>query len=101
MTRFLLKELGFQKAVCAVAGLASGTSYLAWLLAVPNPHHLYRKPEDWLRFSVWVDLHAFKDAAFNWFTAGVCFVFFGFYAVFFNFEDVSVALIGLFAKSAI
>lgn len=95
MIRFLLKSLGFKNAVCAVAGLASGTSYLAWLLAVPNPNHKYRKPKSWLDFHVWVDPQAFRDAAFNWFTAGVCFVFFGFYAVFFNFEDVSADKVAL------
>lgn len=74
-------------------GLVGLTAVLAWLLAVPNPDHIFRKPAKWTKLEVWVDMDAFRNPAFNWFTAGICFMFFGFYAIFFNFEDVSLNLL--------
>jgi len=91
LIRFLLVKCGFEIAVRWFTGLVGLTALLAWLLAVPNPEHIFRKPEKWSKLAVWVDMDAFRNPAFNWFTAGVCFMFFGFYAIFFNLEDVSHA----------
>ena len=88
MTRFLIEALGFNNAARALAGIIGFTSLLAFLFAVPNPAHEWRKPESWLRISVWIDVHAFKNKAFCWFTVGMAFMFFGFYCVFFNLEEV-------------
>jgi MCP family monocarboxylic acid transporter-like MFS transporter 10 len=41
----------------------------------------------------WVDTEAFKNPAWCWFTAAVAFMFFGFYPVFFNLEEVNFPLI--------
>lgn len=90
LIRFLLVKCGFAVAVRWFTGLIGVTALLSWLLARPNPEHISRKPEKWAKLSVWVDMDAFRNPAFNWFTASICFTFFGFYAIFFNFEDVSV-----------
>lgn len=87
MVKFLITEVGFNNAVRYNATLVGVTASISFLLAVPNPQHNFRRPEKWLQLDVWIDSHAFRDHAFNWFTAGICFVFFGFYAVFFNLED--------------
>ena len=89
MIKFLITQVGYNDAVRYVATLVGVTSLAAFLLAVPNPAHRYRKPETWRSLRVWIDTNAFRDPAFCWFTASICFVFFGFYAVFFNLEDVS------------
>ncbi|KAB8339045.1 hypothetical protein FH972_021981 [Carpinus fangiana] len=87
MTKFLITEIGFNNAVRCVAGVAGFTAVSSFLLCVPNPKHIFRKPETWKKVDVWVDPHACRNPAFNWFTASICFVFFGFYAVFFNLEE--------------
>lgn len=87
MIKFLITKVGFIDAVRYKAAVIGFTSLLAFFLAVPNPNHRYRKPEKWCKTSVWIDTNAFRSASFNWFTAAICFVFFGFYAVFFNLED--------------
>lgn len=94
MIKFLITQVGFNDAVRYVATLVGVTSFTAYLLAVPNPAHHFRKPETWRSMRVWIDTNAFRDPAFCWFTAAICFVFFGFYAVFFNLEDVSHPLRG-------
>jgi len=85
--KFLLTEVGFNNAVRYNATLVGITCIVSFFLAVPNPNHKFRKPDTWARVSVWIDPEAFKDAAWCWFTASICFVFFGFYAIFFNLED--------------
>jgi MCP family monocarboxylic acid transporter-like MFS transporter 10 len=91
LLRALLERFNFSTAVQLFSIVPAATSLLAFALAVPNPDHIFRKPKSWKRREVWVDMDAFRNPAFNWFTAGVCFMFFGFYAIFFNFEDVSSA----------
>jgi MCP family monocarboxylic acid transporter-like MFS transporter 10 len=90
MTRFLILQLGFNNAVRCVAGVVGFTALTSLLFCNPNPKHIFRKPEKWNRLQVWVDPQAFAHPSFNWFAAGVCFVFLGFYAVFFNLEEWAV-----------
>lgn len=87
MIKFLITEVGYNNAVRYNATVIGVTAIIAFLLAVPNPHHTYRKPTRWMRTSVFIDTHALHNKAWVWFTASICFVFFGFYAVFFNLED--------------
>lgn len=88
MTKFIITELGFNSAVRCVAGVIGFTALVSFFFCVPNPRHIFRKPETWKRVDVWLDPGAFANPAFNWFTAGICFVFLGFYVVFFNLEEV-------------
>ncbi|KAF2459343.1 major facilitator superfamily domain-containing protein [Lineolata rhizophorae] len=89
MTKFLLGQIGFNKAVYCVAAVVGFTALCAWLLAVPSPAHITRKPEKWFdrKLTVWVDLHAFQNKAYAFMVAAIAFMFFGFYAVFFNLEE--------------
>lgn len=90
MLRFLTTSIGFNNAVRAVAGLIGATALFSFFFAMPNPKHIYRKPESWKDHKVWVDFEAFKYKPFNWFTASIAFLFLGFYPVFFNLEEVSI-----------
>ena len=87
MAKFLLVEVGFNHSTRYVATVTTFTSALAILIARPNPEHKVRKPEKWANFRVFIDTHAFQHAPFAWLTAAICFLFFGFYAVFFNLEE--------------
>ncbi|KAK5161575.1 hypothetical protein LTR04_004167 [Oleoguttula sp. CCFEE 6159] len=87
MTKFLITEVGFNNAVRYVATVVCLTSVLAFFIASPRPTHIYRKPEKWMALKVWVDTQAFRNPAFCWFMAAICFLFFGFYAIFFNLEE--------------
>lgn len=89
MLRFLTTSIGFNNAVRCVAGLIGLTALFSLLFAVPNPKHIYRKPESWKDHRVWVDFEAFRYKPFVWFTASISFLFLGFYPVFFNLEEVS------------
>lgn len=86
MTTFTIEKLGFNNAARAIAGVIGFTCLLSFLLATPNPAHQHRKPQKWLSRQVWVDPTAFRYQPFCWLTASICFVFFGFYAIFFNLE---------------
>lgn len=88
MAKFLIREVGFNKAVQYVSAVVCFTSFLSFWLATPNPAHTFRKPEKWLDLRVWIDKHAFQNAAFCWFMAAIAFMFFGFYAIFFEIEEV-------------
>jgi len=88
MTKLLITHVGFNKAVQYVAAVVCVTALLSFVLATPNPAHQHRQPERWLSRRTWVDTHAFKNAAFCWFMAAIAFLFFGFYAIFFNLEEV-------------
>jgi MCP family monocarboxylic acid transporter-like MFS transporter 10 len=92
MTKFLIGSIGFDNATRAVAGLVSGTALFAWVCAIPNPKHPLNKNDGtkWLSIQRWVDTSAFRNSTFNWFAASIAFMFFGFYAVFFNLEEVSL-----------
>jgi len=87
MTKFLIASMGFNNAQRCVAALTTATALLSVLVARPNPAHQLRKPEKWLRVRTFVDTQAFRNASFCWLTAAICFLFFGFYAVFFNLEE--------------
>ncbi|KAF3932402.1 hypothetical protein ABW19_dt0207587 [Dactylella cylindrospora] len=87
MLRYLIDTLGFNRSVQFVSALVAGTCLVSVLLAVPNPEHQFRKPPNWFTVRAWVDTQAFRDPAFCWFTAAICWMFFGFYCVFFNIEE--------------
>ncbi|EON65076.1 hypothetical protein W97_04311 [Coniosporium apollinis CBS 100218] len=87
MVKFLIGKVGFNKAVQYVSAVVCFTSFLSFWLATPNPAHTFRKPERWLDLRVWIDKHAFQNAAFCWFMAAIAFMFFGFYAIFFEIEE--------------
>ena len=89
MFKELLRQIGFQSAVYCVAGLASASCLFSFFFATPNPQYPLRKPESWLAIETWVDPHAFRNPAFCWFVAAISFMFFGFYPIFFNLEEVS------------
>lgn len=87
MLRFLIQSHGFNFAVRMVSTLSVVTCIGSILLARPNPEHMHNHPEKWLSRATWVDYDAWRSATFLWFTASICFLFFGFYAVFFNLEE--------------
>ena len=91
MTKFLLVEVGFNHSTRYVAIVITLTSALAILIARPNPAHMVRKPDSWIDFRVFVDLHAYRSAPFAWLTASICLMFFAFYSVFFNLEEWAAA----------
>ena len=91
MAKFLLVEVGFNHSTRYVATVTTVTAIIAILTARPNPEHRIRKPERWADFRVFIDMHAFQHAPFAWLTAAICFLFFGFYAVFFNLEEWAAA----------
>lgn len=98
MTKLLIRSVGFNKAVQYVSIVVCFTCLVSFWLATPNPAHNFRKPEKWLKLRVWVDTHAFRDAAFCWFMAAISFMFFGFYDIFFNLEDVRTSACITFAQ---
>jgi MCP family monocarboxylic acid transporter-like MFS transporter 10 len=89
MLRYLIDSIGYDHAVQAVAGLIALTSVFSLIFATPNPEHKHRKPKSYLKLTTWVDPEAFRNPAFCWFTAAIAFLFFGFYPIFFNLEEVS------------
>jgi MFS transporter, MCT family, solute carrier family 16 (monocarboxylic acid transporters), member 10 len=88
MAKILIAKRGFSFAVQMVGIVVTITSLFAFCFARPNADHKVRKIDDWTSLSTWIDLHAFRNRAFSWLTAGIAFMFFGFYAVFFNLEEV-------------
>jgi MCP family monocarboxylic acid transporter-like MFS transporter 10 len=90
MTKFLITSMGFNNAVRCVAGLVSATALLSFFCAIPNPDHPLNRTSEysWGHVRRWIDPAAFKNATFNWFCASIAFMFFGFYAIFFNLEEV-------------
>ncbi|KAJ4987337.1 hypothetical protein SVAN01_07207 [Stagonosporopsis vannaccii] len=87
MLRYLIEAVGFNNAVRYVATLTSLTCIYSFIFATPNPVHEFHKPESWFTIRTWFDTDAFRNKAWCWFTAGVAFMFFGFYPVFFNLEE--------------
>ena len=87
MLKFLITEAGFNNAVRYVGAVIAATSLLAVFIARPNPAHQIRKPEKWARLTVFVDTHAVRNTSYVWLCAAICFLFFGFYAIFFNLEE--------------
>lgn len=90
MLRYLIEAVGFNNAVRYVATLAAVTCIYSFIFATPNPVHEFHKPESWFTVRTWFDTDAFKNKAWCWFTAAVAFMFFGFYPVFFNLEEVCI-----------
>jgi len=89
MLKELIAKVGFNMAVRYVAIVVAITALVSFLLANPNPEHVYRKPDNWFKVRVWIDTDAFRERAFVYLTAGIAFMFFGFYAIFFNLEEVT------------
>lgn len=87
MLKFLVQQVGFNQAQRYVSTLTVLTCAFACFIARPNPAHPFRKPETWARVGVWIDTHAFRNRSFAWLCAAISFLFFGFYAVFFNLEE--------------
>ncbi|KAK5172814.1 uncharacterized protein LTR77_002934 [Saxophila tyrrhenica] len=100
MIRFLRESVGFNDAQRYVATLTTITSALAIFIARPSPEHLVRKPERWRNHRVFIDTQAFRNTPFMFLTAAICFLFFGFYAVFFNLEEWAAST-GLGAREPI
>jgi len=92
MLRFLIDSLGFNNAVRAVAGLAAITSIYSLLFATPNPAHSHPRPQSYRKLTTWIDPEAFSNKSFIWMTIAVMFLFFGFYPVFFNLEEVRTTI---------
>jgi MFS transporter, MCT family, solute carrier family 16 (monocarboxylic acid transporters), member 10 len=88
MTRYLIDALGFVNAVRLVAGLVAITSLYTLIFSTPNPAHVHPRPQSYRALKTWIDIEAFRNKAFIWFTIAVAFLFFGFYPVFFNLEEV-------------
>jgi MCP family monocarboxylic acid transporter-like MFS transporter 10 len=93
MLRFLIDAIGYNHAVQAVAGLITLTSVFSLIFATPNPAHEHRKPPNYRDLKIWIDVGAFRNPSFCWFTAAVAFLFFGFYPIFFNLEEVSAVFL--------
>jgi MCP family monocarboxylic acid transporter-like MFS transporter 10 len=93
MLRYLIETLGFNNAVRCVAGLTSLTCIYSFVFAAPNPDHDHHAPTDWASKRTWFDTDVQSNRAFWWFTAAVAFMFFGFYPVFFNIEEVSIHIV--------
>lgn len=89
MTRYLINSMGFNNAVRMVATLVAVTAIFSVIFARPNPAHRHRKPPKWLALETWIDMDALHNKTFRYFTIAVAFLFFGFYPVFFNLEEVS------------
>jgi MCP family monocarboxylic acid transporter-like MFS transporter 10 len=87
--RFFIKNYGFNSAVLRLGGIVAGTCILSLILARPNPTRKLRKPETWMKVKAWIDPAALRSPSFVWFTISVAIMFFGFYVVFFNLEEVS------------
>ena len=88
--RECLEKYDFRIACIVVGGFSLGTMIFALVFATPNPDHPKSKSSNWGSMSTWIDVEAFGNPAWVWFTLAVAFMFFGFYPVFFNIEEVSV-----------
>lgn len=92
MLRYLINNLGFNQAVRCVAGLTTVSCIYSFIFASPNPDHDHHEPKSWASKRTWFDTDVKTNRAFWWFTAAVAFMFFGFYPVFFNIEEVSTSV---------
>lgn len=93
MLRYLIQSVGFNNAVRYVATLTSVTCIYSFIFCTPDPAHEHHEPKSWGKLRTWFDTEAFKNKAWCWFTAAVAFMFFGFYPVFFNLEEVSISVL--------
>ncbi|KAF1812724.1 MFS general substrate transporter [Eremomyces bilateralis CBS 781.70] len=87
LTKFLLGPLGWRNTILCVWAVVLVTCIVSCIFCVPNPLHMKRRPEKWQTWRAFVDLDAFHHRGFNCLTAATCFMFFGFYVVFFNLEE--------------
>ena len=87
MLKSLINQDDFDNAQRYVATLTVALAIATIFMVRPNPAHQVRKPEKWRKLDVFFDIHAFRNASFCWFTAAICFLFMGFYAVFFTLEE--------------
>lgn len=78
-----------------VATLVAVTSLFSLIFSSPNPAHVHPRPQSYRALKTWIDVEAFRNKAFVWFTLAVAFLFFGFYPVFFNLEEVRILIIYL------
>jgi hypothetical protein len=88
MTRYLIDSMGFNNAVRVVATLVAVTSLFSLIFSRPNPAHTHPRPQSYRALRTWIDPEALNNKAFIWFTIAVAFLFFGFYPIFFNLEEV-------------
>ncbi|KAJ4365846.1 hypothetical protein N0V83_008467 [Neocucurbitaria cava] len=95
MLRSLIEALGFNNAVRCVAGLTSLTCIYSFIFCTPDPAHDHHEPKRWRALRTWFDTEAFHNKAWCWFTAAIAFMFFGFYPIFFNLEEVSTPYLDL------
>ncbi|KAF2863396.1 MFS general substrate transporter [Piedraia hortae CBS 480.64] len=91
MNRMLTEKVGFNNAQRYVSTVTACTCLMALFAARPSPDHPWRIDVRWSKFRTYFDPTAYGNASYNWFTVGVCWLFFGFYVVFFNLEEWAVA----------
>lgn len=89
-TKYLLEDLPFRYVAMCDAAIVCATAIFAWIFAAPKKPFKARKPESWLTVNAWIDPHAYHNPSWWLFTIGVAFLFLGFYAIFFNIEEVSL-----------
>lgn len=91
MTKYLIKDVGFNIATRWVGAVICLTCCLAIICCRPNPKVIFRKPESWLDMTIFWDKGAFTEPAYVFLVASIAFLFFGFYAIFFNLEEWAVS----------
>lgn len=91
MTKFLIQEVGFNDAARYVAAVVTATCTLTIFIARPNPKIPFRQVESWANISIFWDTGAFKEPAYVFLVAAIGFLFFGFYAIFFNLEEWAIS----------
>jgi len=91
MTKFLIQEVGFNDATRYVAVVITATCALTIFIARPNPNVEFRHVENWFNISIFWDAGAFGEPAYAFLVAAIGFLFFGFYAVFFNLEEWAIS----------
>lgn len=82
--------MGFNNTVRLLAAAITTASIFSLIFARPDPEHSYPETEQWMELKTWVDTEAFKNKAFCWFMVAMAFLCFGYYAVLFNLEEVSI-----------
>lgn len=87
MIKHLIALVGFHVAQRYVSILTAVTSISAAALAIPNPDRVIRIPKKWASTRTFVDTDCFKRKPSLGLVVGICLLFTGFYAVFFNLED--------------
>lgn len=91
MTKFLIQDVGFNDATRYVAAIITATCALTIFIARPNPKTIFRHVDNWMDVSIFWDSSAFREPAYAFLVAAIAFLFFGFYAVFFNLEEWAIS----------